>query len=237
MLGQHDLALADYTKAIARRPNFAMAFINRAWVEQVVGQEAAALADADKAYTLDPNSAQVRDMRDQIYAKARQRTASVAPAATATGFNGDWRGDSSGNLVRIETRTNGLFVTPVSQNAGQSAQGILYTTSTATTFRYNRDSVIEVLGPAQIRVTNADGWTDVFRPVRSSAAQYQQPQPPAAPQTGECIGSNDYCYAIKHGCTPGVCMAPPGWNGSLLLPPRSLRPERRRATADAVERA
>lgn len=86
-------------------------------------------------------------------------TGAVAPAAID--LNGAWVGKSSGNRVTIQVRSDGIFVAPVTTNAGQSTQGFLYRGS-GTTYRVGQDSVVQVLGPNQIRVTNRDGWTDVF---------------------------------------------------------------------------
>lgn len=91
-----------------------------------------------------------------------QQSSAVAPAGI--NLNGEWIGKNSGNRVRQEVRPGGVLVSPVTQNAGQSANGFLYSGS-GKTYRFTfpgGDSVMEVLGPDQFRVTNSDGWTDVF---------------------------------------------------------------------------
>jgi hypothetical protein len=93
----------------------------------------------------------------------------VAPQSSAVApdginLNGEWIGKNSGNRVRHEVRPGGILVTPVTQNVGQAADGFFFSGS-GKTYRFKftgGDTVMEVLGPDKIRVTNSDGWTDVF---------------------------------------------------------------------------
>jgi hypothetical protein len=98
----------------------------------------------------------------------------IPKPTVAPGLNGEWQGQSSGNHVRLEVRAGGIFVTPVSQSAGQTAQGFMYRDSGSGSYRFQfspgQDSVLQMLGADQLRVTNPDGWTDVFKRVDSSTA-------------------------------------------------------------------
>ena len=58
-LGQYDLALADYAKAIELKPNFAMACTNRGITYRQLGKPDLALADFGRAIKLDPDRAVV----------------------------------------------------------------------------------------------------------------------------------------------------------------------------------
>jgi hypothetical protein len=92
-------------------------------------------------------------------------TPAQAPAPTV--FDGEWRGDQSGNRVSLQLSSSGITVYPVTQNAGQSANGLLYLASGGGNYTYQfpngQSSTIQVLSPDLVRVTNSDGWTDLFR--------------------------------------------------------------------------
>jgi tetratricopeptide (TPR) repeat protein len=55
--GKHDEAIADYDKAIALDPNFALAYSNRGLAYAKKGDVDRAIADYTKAIALDPNFA------------------------------------------------------------------------------------------------------------------------------------------------------------------------------------
>ena len=94
---------------------------------------------------------------------------SATQAAGTTLRQGIWQGQSSGNRVAIENRADGVFVTPLTQNPGQTVTGFLYRTNADGAYHFKfpdgNDSLMKILGADQVRVTNPDGWTDVFKPV------------------------------------------------------------------------
>lgn len=97
---------------------------------------------------------------------APPRPSPAVPAST--GLSGTWRGQSSGNVVSITTRAGGIDVHAVTNNPGQAGAKFLRVASDGT-YRVatpNGETVVKLIGPHMMRVTNADGWTDVFRRVQ-----------------------------------------------------------------------
>lgn len=89
-------------------------------------------------------------------------------AQGGTDLSGEWKGDSSGNHVTIEMRTGGFTVSFArQQQAGQSGGSLFFRDAGSGTYLHTFDSgpdaTVQVLGANAIRVTNPDGWTDVFR--------------------------------------------------------------------------
>jgi tetratricopeptide (TPR) repeat protein len=54
-LGQFDMALADYSRALEINPDEASDYLNRGLTYQSLGREAQARADLEKARQLDPS--------------------------------------------------------------------------------------------------------------------------------------------------------------------------------------
>lgn len=96
-------------------------------------------------------------------------------AQAQTDLSGLWTGQSSGNQVRLEMRSGGFVQLPAgTQNAGQKAGEFFFRDAGSGQYLYTKpdgnDVRVQVLGPDKIRVTNPDGWTDVFtRPPRPAA--------------------------------------------------------------------
>jgi hypothetical protein len=86
----------------------------------------------------------------------------------AANLDGEWRGDTSGNRVRITMQAGGYYVAAVTQNAGQS-QGAFYRQTSTGEYRYTfpdgKESIARVGTDGTMRITNPDGWTDLFRKV------------------------------------------------------------------------
>lgn len=84
--------------------------------------------------------------------------------------NGEWEGEQSRNRVTIQNRAEGIWVSPVTQHAGQTENGFLYWSSSDGTYQFRfpdgNVSVVTVLGPDRLRLRNPDGWTDDFRLIR-----------------------------------------------------------------------
>lgn len=97
------------------------------------------------------------------------RVAPPRPAPTVparTGLTGTWRGQSSGNVVSITVRSGGIGVRPVTNNSGQGIVPLFFRAASDGTYRLSTpagEAVVKLIGPHMIRVTNPDGWTDVFR--------------------------------------------------------------------------
>lgn len=101
---------------------------------------------------------------------------SMPTAAQAqTDLSGLWTGQSSGNQVRLEMRSGGFAqMLAGTQNAGQAAGEFFFRDAGSGQYLYTKpdgnDVRVQVLGPDTIRVTNPDGWTDVFtRPAQAAA--------------------------------------------------------------------
>jgi tetratricopeptide (TPR) repeat protein len=61
--GQHNLAIADFTKAIELYPAFVPAYINRGNAHQEVGEYESSVADLNKAIELDPENSMAYNNR------------------------------------------------------------------------------------------------------------------------------------------------------------------------------
>jgi hypothetical protein len=94
----------------------------------------------------------------------------LAQARPAALTNGEWEGEQSRNRVTIQNRAEGIWVSPVTQHAGQTENGFLYRSSSDGTYQFRfpdgNVSVVTVLGPDRLRLRNPDGWTDDFRLIR-----------------------------------------------------------------------
>ena len=56
-MGELDKAIADYSRAIARDRNYALAYFNRGYAYYAKGDHAKAIADFDRAATINPDYA------------------------------------------------------------------------------------------------------------------------------------------------------------------------------------
>lgn len=93
--------------------------------------------------------------------------------ASASDLTGEWVGVSSGNHVMMEMRNGGFSVVFTGQQqAGQISEPMFYRDAGSGTYIHTFDngtnSTTQILGPDKFRVTNSDGWTDVFQ--RTQAA-------------------------------------------------------------------
>jgi hypothetical protein len=90
----------------------------------------------------------------------------VVAAPTSQGLAGTWRGQDSGNVVAITMAPGGgIYVRAVTSNAGQAAP-MTFRRASDGTYRVptgNGETVVKLVGPNLMRVTNGDGWTDLFR--------------------------------------------------------------------------
>jgi tetratricopeptide (TPR) repeat protein len=75
--GLHDQAIADYTRAIALKPDYAAAYNNRAGVRHKKGEDGVGLLDAEKAVALAPTANRI-ETRAEIYEKLGRRGEAVA---------------------------------------------------------------------------------------------------------------------------------------------------------------
>jgi len=104
-------------------------------------------------------------------------SSSAGMARSSPDLTGEWTGESSGNHVTIEMKTGGFSVVFAQQQRAGQADGSMFFREAGSgtyvhTFDTGADAVVNVLGQDSIRVTNPDGWTDVFRrPHRAEAVQ------------------------------------------------------------------
>jgi hypothetical protein len=105
-----------------------------------------------------------------IFSPAAVFVAAPQTAAAQANFaiDGEWRGESSSNEVRIEARSGGIYVVAVTNHIDQSAP-MFFAQSAPNEYRYDfgggSQAVVRVMGPRDLRVTNPDGWTDLFHPL------------------------------------------------------------------------
>jgi len=82
-LNQYDIAINDFTQAIARHPVDAsykddLYYIDRAWAYHLKGEDAKALPDADKAIAMTPDNPDYIETRGEIYEQLGQRDQAIA---------------------------------------------------------------------------------------------------------------------------------------------------------------
>jgi len=71
-LGRYDAALASYNKAIALRPDYALAYCNRGTVYRAQFNDQAALDSYDQAIALQPDYAEAHYNRGVVLEERRQ---------------------------------------------------------------------------------------------------------------------------------------------------------------------
>lgn len=101
-------------------------------------------------------------------------------------LSGEWVGQQYGNRVRQTVQPGGIYVVAVTNNPGQSAP-LFYQQVGPGEYHYifpdgYNVSVMRILGPGTLRVTNPDGWTDVFRQISAPVAPRVQAPPPSPPK-------------------------------------------------------
>ena len=143
--------------------------------------------DDVKAQVLAPDSLRVTnpDGWTDVFTRPPRAAATVPPpvaARTQTDLSGLWTGEASGNQVRLEMRSGGFAqMLAGTQNAGQRAGEFFFRDAGAGLYLHTKadgnDVRVQVLGPDRIRVTNPDGWTDVF--TRPSTVVASSPPGPA----------------------------------------------------------
>jgi hypothetical protein len=99
-------------------------------------------------------------------APAVAQSARLHPAAMASSdLSGTWRGQVSHNVVSIMARPGGIDVRAVTNNPGQTQAAFFKMKSDGSyrlDFGNGTEAIVQVIGADQMRVTNPDGWTDVF---------------------------------------------------------------------------
>ena len=85
--GKYDDAIADYTKAIALDPNFALAYTNRGLAYAKKGDVDRAIADYDKAIALDPNFVLAYFNRGVVYYEKGNKEQTIADFRKALEIN------------------------------------------------------------------------------------------------------------------------------------------------------
>lgn len=129
-----------------------------------------------------------------------------AVQVSAENLNGEWKGESSGNQVRIQVESRGIFVTRITQNAGQS-EAMLYNSNGQGRYRINFSgggwSEVEVISPDKISVRISDGWSDVFQRI-SQQSSGTQPAGQVGSSGGRSQGQgNSGAAAVRSPCVSG----------------------------------
>ncbi len=81
--GHNGEAIADFTKEIARKPDYAKAYDNRGWTYHLKGEDAQGPPDAEKAVVLAPTDANCFGTRAEIYERLGLRDKAAADYRTA----------------------------------------------------------------------------------------------------------------------------------------------------------
>jgi tetratricopeptide (TPR) repeat protein len=210
--GLYDQAIADFSKAISKKPDMALAIYNRGFCYAKKGMNDLAISDLRTTLQLDPNNKDAALYLAKLtgseqdaarYLAIRNGYAQTAStSATGSNLNGEWLGERSGNRVTLEVQPGGLFFTAVTQNAAQATTGYLFGESGRGVYKYQFPdgtyAVIQLLGPAQLRVTNPDGWTDVFHRAGSSAS-VQRASPAQTPPAYSAAPSGDVPLCVAAG--------------------------------------
>ena len=103
-LGQWDMAIADYSKAIEINPKYTDAYNNRGVAYYNLGQWDKAIADYSRTLAIDPNYTSTYFNRGNAYRNLGQWDKAIADYSKAIGINPEFkdaynnRGDAYGNL-------------------------------------------------------------------------------------------------------------------------------------------
>jgi len=87
------------------------------------------------------------------------------PAVAQSMLDGDWRGQASGNVVRIRESVDGIHVAAVTNNPGQSAPMLFQRTAPGEfrfTFPDGSQAIVTLEASGGMRIRNPNGWTDLF---------------------------------------------------------------------------
>jgi hypothetical protein len=118
-------------------------------------------------------------------------SAIVAQQATDDGpaimpAKGTWQGQTSGNKLTIDPASNGLYVARAPQTPTEVVSGVVYVRGKHGRFRSKPPagdgSIIDVLGPDQIRVTRPDGTAEIFSRIVAGATANALPLDPVSGQ-------------------------------------------------------
>jgi protein O-mannosyl-transferase len=127
-LGNHTQAIADFDKAIAIKPRFAMAYTNRGSAYDSLGNFTRAIADFDKAIEIKPKDAKAYNNRAATYGRLNHYAQAIADFDKAIEIDPEFsmaynnRGSAYGNLgnytqaiadfnraIEINPRNDGAF--------------------------------------------------------------------------------------------------------------------------------
>lgn len=108
-----------------------------------------------------------------------------ASGTAQTDLSGLWTGQASGNQVTINMRSGGFAIAVTGQRqAGQYGDGQFFRDAGSGRYLFTRPDgqlvKAQVLGPNSMRVTNPDGWTDVFTRPPPAVAAAARNSPPVA---------------------------------------------------------
>ena len=94
--GEHDRALAEYTRALELDPRFANAYRGRAELNRKMGRLAESLADAEQALSLDPKNPFAHDTRAHALAALGRRNEAIAEYKKALAIKPDLQESTDG---------------------------------------------------------------------------------------------------------------------------------------------
>lgn len=163
-------ATADQAVASMRPTLEIYAGASAAYIPEMLANAQKSIAEGKSG---GPSESCLANARVAQLVSAAGSQASVAPPAVAAqpgaDINGLWRGDSSTNEVTMELQSDGIYVRAVTNNVGQSAP-MVYKPAGPGEYRYlfpdGKPSIMQFQQTGVLRLTNPDGWTDVFRIIR-----------------------------------------------------------------------
>lgn len=158
----------------------------------------------------------------------RQLSANSSPGAVEVGgpspeasavagshdLSGQWTGQSSGNQVTIEMQSGGFSVVFANQQrTGQSDGSMFFRDAGGGAYVHafgdGSTARVQTLGENSIRVTNPDGWTDIFsRPAAAVSSSSNDVEPPAGMNLRPPSGPGPIMQEAWN--KPNSTSAPPG---------------------------
>ncbi len=124
----------------------------------------------------------------------------IASAQSASELDGRWRGESSGNEVRIVSRDGGFEVWRVTSNPGQSPDAYYVRTGEGQYEVTSGISTAQLLGPGRLLITNSDGWSDQFilvEPANGNAGGSGRFEPRPLPPSPTGGGARATCVGTQ----------------------------------------